>query len=223
MDKMNSTSDEHKKDAPDKVSIAIITVSNTRDVVDDVSGNVIKEAAKEHNIVKHIVIKDNMALIRNEIRETARAICQKTRGTDAEPLGVEINQLARDLDSDYPDVDKDNISYILRKFAANLPPEDKNHIQRQTEQIDVEKTPINILNRVSNVLACILPSIDNMKAPTNIEISESRVQIATGDGNTQKIDTASKSEENPWYQDAKTLIALGMLLIAAIGLLIKVF
>jgi molybdopterin adenylyltransferase len=68
-DKQESPSVGHKDDAPTSVRIAIITVSSSRTINDDVSGGVIKELAKRHNVVKHIVIKDNAALIRNEIRD----------------------------------------------------------------------------------------------------------------------------------------------------------
>ncbi len=67
MDDIESTSAGHKISAPGTVSIAIITVSDTRDIADDKSGRMIAEAAKAHNIVKHIMVKDNPALIKNEI------------------------------------------------------------------------------------------------------------------------------------------------------------
>jgi len=61
--------EEHKSDAPDFVNIGIITVTNTRDIGDDISGNIIKDIAKEHRIVAHIVVKDKKALIKNEVME----------------------------------------------------------------------------------------------------------------------------------------------------------
>lgn len=64
-----SPSEEHKAEAPDKVRIAIITVSSTRNIADDESGGIIKELARNHDVMKHIVIKDNVALIRNEVRD----------------------------------------------------------------------------------------------------------------------------------------------------------
>jgi molybdopterin adenylyltransferase len=65
-----SPSKAHKDSAPESVRIAVITVSSTRTINDDASGGVIKGLAHEHKIIKHIVIKDSAALIRNEIRET---------------------------------------------------------------------------------------------------------------------------------------------------------
>lgn len=53
----------------DQINIGIITVSDTRDIADDESGNLIKDLAKEHRIVSHVVVKDNKALIKNEIRD----------------------------------------------------------------------------------------------------------------------------------------------------------
>ena len=56
---------EHKKHAPQKVTIAIITVSTTRALVDDASGNWIGEQARKegHDVVYHQVVTDDAALI----------------------------------------------------------------------------------------------------------------------------------------------------------------
>jgi molybdopterin adenylyltransferase len=69
-EKQDSPSEAHKDASPTAVRIAILTVSSSRTISDDVSGGVIKDIARAHTIVKHIVIKDNAALIRNEIRDT---------------------------------------------------------------------------------------------------------------------------------------------------------
>ena len=56
---------EHKKHAPRKVSIGIITVSTTRALVDDASGNWISEQARKegHDVVYHQVITDDAGII----------------------------------------------------------------------------------------------------------------------------------------------------------------
>ena len=60
---------EHKKHAPRKVSIGIITVSTTRALVDDASGNWISEQARKegHNVVYHQVITDDAELIASTV------------------------------------------------------------------------------------------------------------------------------------------------------------
>ena len=62
---------EHKKHAPRKVSIGIITVSTTRALVDDASGNWIDEQAqkKGHDIVYHQVVTDDAELITSTVRD----------------------------------------------------------------------------------------------------------------------------------------------------------
>ena len=62
---------EHKKHAPRKVSIGIITVSTTRALVDDVSGNWISEQARKegHDVVYHQVITDDAGIIASTLRE----------------------------------------------------------------------------------------------------------------------------------------------------------
>ena len=61
---------EHKKLAPRKVSIGIITVSTTRALVNDTSGNWINEqASKEgHDVVYHQVIPDDAKIIADTVR-----------------------------------------------------------------------------------------------------------------------------------------------------------
>ena len=62
---------EHKKHAPRKVSIGIITVSTTRALVDDASGNWISEQARKekHDVVYHQVITDDAGIIASTLRE----------------------------------------------------------------------------------------------------------------------------------------------------------
>jgi len=62
---------EHKKHAPRKVSIGIITVSTTRALEDDASGNWISEQARKegHDVVYHQVITDDAGIIASTLRE----------------------------------------------------------------------------------------------------------------------------------------------------------
>ncbi|UCD78181.1 MAG: MogA/MoaB family molybdenum cofactor biosynthesis protein [Desulfobacterales bacterium] len=61
---------EHKKHAPRKVTIAIITVSTTRALADDTSGNWIREQARGegHDVLYHQVIPDDAELIAATVR-----------------------------------------------------------------------------------------------------------------------------------------------------------
>jgi len=61
--------EEHKKDAPTKLNIAVISISSTKDITEDISGQTIIGLAKGHNIVSHTVVTDDKPLIRNEIRD----------------------------------------------------------------------------------------------------------------------------------------------------------
>jgi molybdenum cofactor biosynthesis protein B len=62
---------EHKKHAPRKVSIGIITVSTTRALEDDASGNWISEQARKegHDVVYHQVVTDDAGIIASILRE----------------------------------------------------------------------------------------------------------------------------------------------------------
>ncbi len=62
---------EHKKHAPRKVSIGIISVSTTRALVDDASGHWIREQARKegHDVIYHQVITDDAELIGSTLHE----------------------------------------------------------------------------------------------------------------------------------------------------------
>ncbi len=68
---------EHKKHAPRNVTIALITVSTTRALADDASGNWIRaQAGREgHEVVYHQVITDDAELI----AATVRHVIEKER------------------------------------------------------------------------------------------------------------------------------------------------
>jgi molybdenum cofactor biosynthesis protein B len=68
---------EHKQQAPRKVSIGIISVSTTRSLADDASGNWIDELARKegHDVVCHQVITDDA----EQIAATVRKVIQNER------------------------------------------------------------------------------------------------------------------------------------------------
>ncbi len=65
---------EHKKHAPRKVSIGIITVSTTRSLEEDASGNWMSEQARiaGHEVVHHQVITDDSDLIASTVQDVIR-------------------------------------------------------------------------------------------------------------------------------------------------------
>ena len=65
------STEEHKKEAPEKVTIGIITVSTTRALENDKSGIWIHDQATAlgHDIVYHKVIPDDAELISETVRE----------------------------------------------------------------------------------------------------------------------------------------------------------
>ena len=64
---------EHKKNAPKKLNVGIITISTTRTLSEDKSGRwMLKRAKKEgHNVVIHRVVGDNKELI-NLVNNSSR-------------------------------------------------------------------------------------------------------------------------------------------------------
>jgi len=65
---------EHKKQAPRSVTLGIISVSTTRALIDDTSGQWIREQAEEkgHKVVFHQVIPDDAAKIAAVLKEKIR-------------------------------------------------------------------------------------------------------------------------------------------------------
>jgi len=91
---------EHKKDAPKKVSIAILTLSTTRTITEDASGRWIKEMAAEigHDVVYHRVIPDDAATIKMTVREITEnlepQILLMNGGTGITPQDVTIEAVS---------------------------------------------------------------------------------------------------------------------------------
>jgi len=91
---------EHKKHAPQKVTIGIITVSTTRALVDDTSGKWIREAvsAQGHAVVYHQVIPDDVdiiaATLQKVIRQEKPQVILMSGGTGITPQDVTIEAVS---------------------------------------------------------------------------------------------------------------------------------
>jgi len=91
---------EHKKDAPQKVSIAILTLSTTRTIKEDASGLWIKETAAVagHEVLYHRVIPDDAATITMTVREITEnlepQILLLNGGTGITPQDVTIEAVS---------------------------------------------------------------------------------------------------------------------------------
>ena len=91
---------DHKKDALQKVSIAILTLSTTRTIKEDASGLWIKEtaAAAGHEVLYHRVIPDDAATITMTVREITEnlepQILLMNGGTGITPQDVTIEAVS---------------------------------------------------------------------------------------------------------------------------------
>ncbi len=66
---MSESLHRHRESAPDRVRIAIVTISDTRTPATDTGGDTIEELMKGagHEVVKRGIVKDHAALIRREL------------------------------------------------------------------------------------------------------------------------------------------------------------
>ena len=91
---------EHKKHAPRKVTISIITVSTTRALADDTSGQWISEsaAALGHEIVYHKVIPDDADIIASTVQavigDEKPQVILMSGGTGITPRDVTIEAVS---------------------------------------------------------------------------------------------------------------------------------
>ncbi len=91
---------EHKKHAPRKVTIGIVTVSTTRSLADDASGNWIHEQAQKagHDVVHHQVITDDaeqiVATVRSVIRDMRPQVILTNGGTGITKTDVTIEAVS---------------------------------------------------------------------------------------------------------------------------------
>ncbi|CCK79021.1 MULTISPECIES: MogA/MoaB family molybdenum cofactor biosynthesis protein [Desulfobacula] len=86
----------HKKDAPNHIKIAVISVSTTRGLSEDKSGAWIKKQAKKegHEVVIHQVVTDEIEAIRELTEHITQKICPDaiimSGGTGISPKDVTI-------------------------------------------------------------------------------------------------------------------------------------
>lgn len=91
---------EHKRTAPLKVTIAVLTLSTSRAIEEDESGSWIKKTALAagHDVVYHRVIPDNGATITMTVREITESlephILLMTGGTGITPQDVTIEAVS---------------------------------------------------------------------------------------------------------------------------------
>lgn len=94
------STEEHKKHAPKRVSIGIITVSTTRALVDDRSGNWISDQSEQegHNVVFHKVIPDDAEIIESTVRDLIQKenpqVILLTGGTGITPKDVTVEAVS---------------------------------------------------------------------------------------------------------------------------------
>ena len=96
---MTSSVDKHKKAAPRRMRVAIMTVSTTRSLEDDKSGKWISSAAtkKGHTVVFHDVVTDDIDAIRREAESIIDSytphVLLVSGGTGIAPKDVTIEAL----------------------------------------------------------------------------------------------------------------------------------
>jgi molybdenum cofactor biosynthesis protein B len=91
---------EHKKQAPRSVTLGIISVSTTRALIDDTSGQWIREHAEEkgHTVVFHQVIPDDAAkitaILKEKIKESKPQVILMSGGTGITKKDVTIEAVS---------------------------------------------------------------------------------------------------------------------------------
>ncbi|MEJ2731027.1 MAG: molybdenum cofactor biosynthesis protein MoaB [Deltaproteobacteria bacterium] len=91
---------EHKKQAPRSVTLGIISVSSTRALIDDTSGQWIREQAekKGHKVVFHQVIPDDAAkitaILKEKIKESKSQVILMSGGTGITKKDVTIEAVS---------------------------------------------------------------------------------------------------------------------------------
>ncbi len=87
---------QHKKNIPEDIKVAVISISTTRKLSEDKSGAWIKKQAKKegHEVVIHQVVTDDITAIRDLTQHITEKICPDavimTGGTGISPKDVTI-------------------------------------------------------------------------------------------------------------------------------------
>lgn len=100
------STEEHKKQAPKRLQVAVLSVSTSRSLADDASGQWIKNASlKEgHDVLFHEVVSDDAALISKTVTEVVQQINPQalliTGGTGISKQDVTIEAVRPMLDKE---------------------------------------------------------------------------------------------------------------------------
>jgi len=91
---------EHKQEAPQSVSCAVLTISDTRTEENDESGRLIIRALKEngHQVIAYAILKNEAALILSKLKELLAQegpqVIITSGGTGASHLDVTVDTVA---------------------------------------------------------------------------------------------------------------------------------
>jgi len=132
----------------------------------DLIGDAAKDAPGAAGILRRglPIIDERIKEIIREIQEKAEAVCRETRGTGTpyEPLGIEVNNWARELsDRDYLQNERiaSIISDNLGEFCNILPEGERKYLCKIVEDLRNESEPNNKLIYIGMALSYLLPSI----------------------------------------------------------------
>ncbi|MFM9277232.1 MogA/MoaB family molybdenum cofactor biosynthesis protein [Paenibacillus jiagnxiensis] len=105
---MNSTVEEHRREAPDEVACMVVTVSDTRTEETDTGGQLLKQLLTEngYNVVKYVIVKDDYEGIRQLVFEASTSheieAVLLTGGTGISPRDTTYEAVASLLNKELP-------------------------------------------------------------------------------------------------------------------------
>ncbi len=96
--------EKHKHAAPKNVKCAVITVSDTRTIQDDISGKLIVDLLETagHKIVHRSIVKDERELIEKELYSTDADVCLFNGGTGISSRDVTADLLTDSMERKLP-------------------------------------------------------------------------------------------------------------------------
>lgn len=105
---MNSTVEEHRREAPNEVACMVVTVSDTRTEETDTGGQLLKQLLTEngYNVVKYAIVKDDYEGIRQLVFEASTSheieAVLLTGGTGISPRDTTYEAVASLLNKELP-------------------------------------------------------------------------------------------------------------------------
>lgn len=145
------------------------------------------------------IIDERIKGIIAEIQEKAKTLCGETKNTTFRDAGIELNRIGQDFSQirDPIGLEKSvyNMQTVLSAICAKMPEKERGEVCTLLRQAKEEQYIEDKINLINIVLGKISSQISAGKSMGKYVITNSKVQIAEGEGIVQSMDSSENQKK----------------------------